>query len=104
MTTGNYYAQSKERSVSGRLRSWLGSLLALSLLAAACGTVTPEAGMQTSPLAAASPLPGTAAAPTASPTAVPTATAIPTATPLPAPAWLVVLHTNDNWGETEPCG
>ena len=22
----------------------------------------------------------------------------------PAPMELVVLHTNDNWGETEPCG
>lgn len=22
----------------------------------------------------------------------------------PAPLDLVVLHTNDNWGETEPCG
>lgn len=24
--------------------------------------------------------------------------------PTPAPIDLVVLHTNDNWGETEPCG
>lgn len=27
-----------------------------------------------------------------------------TSTPMPAPLPLVVLHTNDNWGETEPCG
>jgi hypothetical protein len=41
-------------------------------------------GLQTSPLAAA------------------TATAVPAAGK--APLALVVLHTNDNWGETEPCG
>lgn len=28
----------------------------------------------------------------------------PTWTPMPGPVALVVLHTNDNWGETEPCG
>lgn len=31
----------------------------------------------------------------------------PSASPLPVdmlPSQLVVLHTNDNWGETEPCG
>ena len=33
---------------------------------------------------------------------VPTDTPEPTATP--APLQLVILHTNDNWGETEPCG
>ena len=26
------------------------------------------------------------------------------AEPTPGPIDLVVLHTNDNWGETEPCG
>ena len=36
------------------------------------------------------------------PTETPTDTPEPTATP--APLQLVVLHTNDNWGETEPCG
>ena len=36
------------------------------------------------------------------PTDTPTDTPQPTATP--APLQLVVLHTNDNWGETEPCG
>jgi hypothetical protein len=30
------------------------------------------------------------------------ATAEPT--PLPDPISLTVLHTNDNWGETKPCG
>jgi hypothetical protein len=28
----------------------------------------------------------------------------PTASLTPARLDLVVLHTNDNWGETEPCG
>jgi hypothetical protein len=46
----------------------------------------------------------------ATPEAIPSATAlvVPTDTPeptaTPAPLQLVVLHTNDNWGETEPCG
>ena len=26
------------------------------------------------------------------------------AEPTPEPIEMVVLHTNDNWGETEPCG
>jgi hypothetical protein len=84
-------------------------VLILSLGVAGCGVVTQEAdwqtspletGGQTSPLAEASPLPG----PTSTPTPVPTQ--IPTATPQPTPvsSRLVVLHTNDNWGETEPCG
>lgn len=25
-------------------------------------------------------------------------------TPTPAPATVTILHTNDNWGETKPCG
>ena len=36
------------------------------------------------------------------PTETPTDTPEPTATP--TPLQLVILHTNDNWGETEPCG
>lgn len=28
----------------------------------------------------------------------------PMPTPTPESLQLVVLHTNDNWGETEPCG
>jgi hypothetical protein len=28
----------------------------------------------------------------------------PAVEPTPGPIDLVVLHTNDNWGETEPCG
>jgi hypothetical protein len=39
---------------------------------------------------------------TSAPTVLPspTAGALPTASPA---AW-IILHTNDNWGETEPCG
>lgn len=40
--------------------------------------------------------------PSATAPVVPTDTPEPTATP--APLQLVILHTNDNWGETEPCG
>lgn len=29
---------------------------------------------------------------------------LPSPSPTRAPVQLVVLHTNDNWGETEPCG
>jgi hypothetical protein len=37
---------------------------------------------------------------------VPTSTSVPTPTltPLPDPIELTILHTNDNWGATEPCG
>lgn len=40
------------------------------------------------------------ASPTVEPTAAPTLAQTPKASRLP----LVVLHTNDNWGEVEPCG
>ena len=83
-------------------------LLLLGLILAGCGDPTPatQADLLQSPLVADSPLP-TATAPE-----MPTATMVPTLTPQPsptelptlAPDQLVVLHTNDNWGETEPCG
>jgi hypothetical protein len=102
------------------VRIWLCVLgmLALSLGLAGCGATTPEAVEQTSPLARVSPL----STPTFSPTPVPAPTLTPvpaptlTPTPLPGPTFTptaeavftgaqwVVLHTNDNWGETEPCG
>ena len=42
--------------------------------------------------------------PVATSTAVPTATYVPTPTATAGPVQMVILHTNDNWGETEPCG
>ncbi|MGB9879884.1 MAG: hypothetical protein ACPLRM_03890 [Anaerolineae bacterium] len=43
-------------------------------------------------------------APEPTPTPQPTATPKPTPTPTPRPIDLVVLHTNDVLGYTEPCG
>jgi 2',3'-cyclic-nucleotide 2'-phosphodiesterase (5'-nucleotidase family) len=72
----------------GRSKGWikgarLGSLLVglwvASLLVAGCGPVTREADEQPPPAATV-------------------------ATQPPAPIDVVILHTNDNWGETEPCG
>jgi hypothetical protein len=40
--------------------------------------------------------------PTKTPTPIPTST--PTPTPTPRPIELTVLHTNDTWGYSEPCG
>jgi hypothetical protein len=87
----------------GRL-SWAVLLLLVpGLLAAGCAGNTPEAGLQLLPLATEqagsidlSPLP---TATTCLPTDTP-----PHATAGMSPMQLVVLHTNDNWGETEPCG
>ncbi len=97
-------------------------LLMPSLLLTSCGADTPEQGPQLSPLATEQQGGGpsvlrtaTLRTPTeapASPTAaLLTATempALPTATPVPPtgtlPVQLLLLHTNDNWGETEPCG
>ncbi len=94
-----------------RLTPWL---VLVVLLAAGCGTATPGADIHTSPLVATSlsvavsPLATATLAPTSTP--LPTPTPLPTSTPTPmptpalSPIQLVVLHTNDNWGETEPCG
>ncbi len=81
-------------------------LLILGLFVVGCGTTTPEADLQIpppafdSPLSTATPMPTLPSASTS--TLVPTATALPS--PTPSPFQLVVIHTNDNWGETEPCG
>jgi hypothetical protein len=83
-----------------RLRVHIVFALVLGLVVTGCGGVTPEADWQTSPLAQASPTPAATLTPTSVPTPDPTAT--PAATP--ASGRVVVLHTNDNWGETEPCG
>ena len=76
---------------------WIASLLILSLIVAGCGSATPGGG-----LPASTQVQSVLQSPLASPTVVPTST--PEPAPTPTPVQLTVLHTNDNWGETEPCG
>jgi len=71
-------------------------LAVLSVLVMGCSTASPSAGLQSSSLSAET----SDAGPQLSPLSGPT----PTPVPVPEPIQLVVLHTNDNWGETEPCG
>jgi len=66
-------------------------LLSLCLLAAGCGAVAPKVGEPDADAAS-----GRHTSPLVEPFPLPSAT--------PAPSQLLVLHTNDNWGETEPCG
>jgi hypothetical protein len=77
------------------------SLMLATLLSACSGAASDSAS---SPLPTASAVPAqTLAVPSVVPLVPTQATvALPTATP--EPVQLVVLHTNDNWGETEPCG
>jgi hypothetical protein len=89
-----------ERMPNTPLRCWFVGLLVPILLVAGCVGMGPEADRQTSPLAQTSPSP----LPTLTSRAVPTPAATATVGEIPAPSQLVVLHTNDNWGETEPCG
>lgn len=80
-------------------------LLALGILVLSCSTVTPDAGLSA---LLPSELPPPTLTPPPIPTSPPTLTPLPTLTLTPVlardPIRLVVLHTNDNWGETEPCG
>jgi hypothetical protein len=66
-------------------------LLAISLILGNCNSDS-NPDLLTSPLSQVSPLTAEALAPT------------PTLAPTPGPIQLTILHTNDNWGETEPCG
>jgi hypothetical protein len=99
-----------EVTMSFRVRSRLGLcsaarwplLVLLAVLLAACGSASPAADSQVSPLAQATDPGLSPVAPTATVTFLPAPTPTPTATL--APAQLVIVHTNDNWGETEPCG
>jgi 2',3'-cyclic-nucleotide 2'-phosphodiesterase (5'-nucleotidase family) len=50
------------------------------------------------------PTPTPTLTPTKTPTPIPTLTYTPTPTPTPRPIELTVLHTNDTWGYSEPCG
>jgi hypothetical protein len=81
-----------------RCRWWQVTLLVLALALAACGEGALETDVQVSPLALDSPILPDPSTLTVEPTLV------PTPTPAPVQIELVVLHTNDNWGETEPCG
>lgn len=98
----------EKRRAPGRWMVGAVLFLILGSILAGCDSPTPTAqtDLMQSPLVADSPLPTPTAieAPTA--TLVPTFTPQPTPTllPTPAPGQIVVLHTNDNWGETEPCG
>ena len=76
----------------------LGLLLVLAVGLTSCGGAGPESGAQASE-------PGTLVSlPTVTLTPEPTATFSQTSTATPELLDLLVLHTNDNWGETEPCG
>ena len=107
--------------IVGSKKFLLCHLLVLGLLLAGCGPATTEPSGQTpagsdaqlSPLAHVSVLPTPTPVSSGAPSPLlPTDTPAPTAaagSPAPAPAQtstdqLVILHTNDNWGETEPCG
>ncbi len=96
----------EKRPPTARARwGWAAFLLLLisSLLFAGCTGTTPTPGQQFSPLATEGPGDSNLSV-------LPTATAQPSTEYLPSPKagmsplQLQVLHTNDNWGETEPCG
>lgn len=84
-----------------RSKWWIAGLLILSLILAGCESATPGESLPPSTVAQS-----VLQSPLASPTAAPTSTSepAPTLAPTPVPVQLTVLHTNDNWGETEPCG
>lgn len=87
---------------------WLKSLalrlLLTSLVLAACGTPDSKDQAQESPPATAAHRQLATDVATVVLAATPTATAMALPTATSSPLELVVLHTNDNWGETEPCG
>jgi len=80
------------RTKHTRVRWGGASLFAIGvLLAAGCAsTHAVEGTLLVSPVATAASQPAS----------------VPSAMPLPTvgQVLLVILHTNDNWGETEPCG
>jgi hypothetical protein len=74
------------------------SLLILSLVVAAgCGTAASQTDLHRSPVPQRSSVPAVSSV-------LPTPTPIPSPTLTPVPLHLVMLHTNDNWGEIDPCG
>ena len=89
-------------------RRWAVACLLALLLVAGCGpAAAPPLPSATIPAADATRMPPSAMIPQA-PTAGPAADLVTSPLPTPGtdrePLQLVVLHSNDNWGETEPCG
>ncbi len=105
-----HLSQSSERGRPGsaRLTGSMGWAIALSvtlgcaMLLAACDTApTPTLPLVADPTSALS----ATATPTLPDTPEPTATEPPTTTPTPEGAvTLVILHTNDVFGQMDPCG
>jgi hypothetical protein len=82
-------------------------LLVLGLLEVGCSNDSRTADFQSPP--PISPLPAETVVPTvADPQSLVQDSPLPTVSPaltlVPDSVQLVILHTNDNWGETEPCG
>lgn len=110
------------RSRARTAREWQRVLIVLfsisGLLLAGCGvrapesgpSASPEAGPRLSPEANLQLLPelGRQNSPLATPEGAAGLSVLPTPDSMPSAdrssIELVLLHTNDNWGETEPCG
>lgn len=110
------------RSKSQAAREWQRRLIVLflisGLLLAGCGVGAPESGPPASPEAGPRLSPGANLqllpeigrqnSPLATPQGGAGLSVLPTPNSTPAAGRsgveLVLLHTNDNWGETEPCG
>jgi 2',3'-cyclic-nucleotide 2'-phosphodiesterase (5'-nucleotidase family) len=75
--------------------------LLAGIFLAGCGSTSSSIGALSAAMPSPSPAPQT---PRQADTPRPTSTTAPTETPLPAAIELTILHTNDNWGATEPCG
>jgi hypothetical protein len=79
----------RELRVYKLLILWLATGMAL----ASCGGAGPTAVITATP-----------ASSVAATVPAPTETSVPTPVPPRDAIDLIILHTNDNWGETEPCG
>ena len=97
-TSGNTRPYTEKAMPETRVHPVLLALLAVALTLAGCGA----AARQTTHQVAATTPGASATAAAAVPAKAPTDTPEPAITP--ARLQLVILHTNDNWGETEPCG
>jgi hypothetical protein len=81
---------------------WVAIFMVLGLVIAGCGSSPSTPGALETGDSLVSPL--SPISPLALETKAPTPTTVPAPSVDPDPLQLVVLHTNDNWGETEPCG